>query len=140
MRGCAGEHLPNNSHILDGASTKKHPQQPLKRQTLTPCGYINTIPFQTAVQCSSFLANTYGSDTTKKRLNHLIRPLQPATTLAHLVELPGNVPVLFVHEGQGVTHVTHTPGPPDAVHVVIDVGGHIVVDDLQSNHSKRPEA
>lgn len=51
----------------------------------------------------------------------------------HLVQLPGNVPVLLVHEGERVTHVTHSARSADAVHVVVDVGGKVVVDHLGSS-------
>jgi len=45
-------------------------------------------------------------------------------------ELPGNVLVLLVHEGEGVPDVTDTAGTSDTMHVVIDVVGQVVVDHL----------
>lgn len=104
----------------------------------------------TAVLYRKSLADTTASDITATttttvspptnpiwtHLRHL-RPAGQDKTPTYLVKLPGDVPVFLVHEGQGVTHVTHASGPTDAVHVVIDVGGHIVVDDLCSSRRSR---
>jgi hypothetical protein len=46
-------------------------------------------------------------------------------------ELPRDVLVLLVHEGQGVSHIAHATGSADAMYVVVDVVGQIVVDDLR---------
>ena len=45
-------------------------------------------------------------------------------------ELPGNVLVFLVHEGEGVPDVADTAGTSDTMHVVIDVVGQVVVDHL----------
>ena len=59
-----------------------------------------------------------------------------ANTPTHLVQLPGHVSVLLIHEGQGVTHVSHATGSPDAVHVVVDVRRKVVVDHLKTRAIK----
>lgn len=41
----------------------------------------------------------------------------------HLIQLLGNVAIFLIHEGEGVPDVTHATSSPDAVYIVIDIGG-----------------
>ena len=61
--------------------------------------------------------------------------LEPGRTLLLVLdeehgELASDIAVLVVHVAQSVTHVTHSAGTPDSVHVVVDVAGQVVVDHL----------
>ena len=53
-------------------------------------------------------------------------------------ELPGDVLVLLVHQREGMADITHTAGTSDAVHIVVNVVGQVVVDHLRHVRNVQP--
>ena len=68
------------------------------------------------------------------QLLHLVgQALQPGGDLLlglrqEVQQVSADVAVLVVEEGGGQAQVAHPAGPPDAVHVLLDVTGHVKVD------------
>lgn len=60
--------------------------------------------------------------------------------LTNLVELLGDVTVLFVHEGKRIARVAHAASSPNAMNVIINVGRKVIVDYLTENTQNKTAA
>jgi hypothetical protein len=63
---------------------------------------------------------------------HLLEPWRAVLLVFNkqLCEFFCDVSVLVTHQGKGMANVTHAASTANAMNIVVNVGGHVVVDDL----------